>query len=111
MDIGVAGGATSDVHRLSVSMSTFARLLDRRAPDGSLVQADPALLRAATEAMRAELRRVSDGLASELNGPTNPDRSRTEALNAAAIKLDDILAVLEAAVDETDGLLAIYPNG
>ncbi|MCJ2054128.1 hypothetical protein [Methylobacterium sp. J-070] len=87
--------ASTNLYTLATNLISLQRMLDRRTADGTLVQADPGLIRSAIAAGRGQVTSVKAMLGEMLHGPTDPWRQPTDGLIAAVADFDSLLDTLE----------------
>lgn len=86
--------APTNLHTLAISLEAMERLLGRRAPDGTLVLVDPALIRAAIEVGREQVASIRTKLAEVPHDVADPWRGSVDSLVAAVAEVDDLLDML-----------------
>ncbi|MGU3662341.1 hypothetical protein [Methylobacterium fujisawaense] len=98
----IQAAATTNLLTLAVSLETLKRLLDRRAEDGALLQAEPALIQVAITAGRETLRGVNEKLTKVLADPTSHDRPAAALMAEMVAELGNLLATIEGALHRLD---------
>ena len=91
----MANLAPTNLHTLAISSEAMERLLGRRAPDGTLVLVDPALIKAAIEVGREQVASVRTMLAEVPNDLADPWRGSVDSLVSAVAEVEDLLDILQ----------------
>lgn len=86
------------LHKLAISLKVRQRLLDRRTIDGTLMLAEPALIEAAIEAGREEVRHVSALLASVSNQSSEPFRRTAAEMATTVVELRKVIDIIELSI-------------
>ena len=97
------GSTSTNLLTLAVNLDSMQRLLGRRTADGTLVQADPALIEAAIAAGREQVASVKRMLGGIPHDAMDPWQRSADNLAAAVADLDGMLDMLEEMLSHLSG--------